>query len=181
MGKRWTKERCRLRYVQGQRIGLHALAAESGVPLGSLKRWSCAEEVMWPEQRRRFDAEVRLLSHQKSIERVSDAIANSNEQAIAQHLELGKTLREITMRFFDAVLSKLKAVETETPDPERNQQLLEFLSSIAGRCPLAVYSNVAHYAVQLERQALYLDFVDPSILEKAANRQGLTLVSLDRP
>jgi hypothetical protein len=56
---------------------------------------------------------------------------------------------------------------------------LEFLIELAGDCPLEVYSNALHAAIQAERQALNMDLVDPVILEKAANRHGLTLVDLD--
>jgi hypothetical protein len=179
MRETWTREKCRLRYVQGQRIVLHTLAAESGVPIGTLKRWSSDEEVTWLQQRRQYDENVRLLTHQKSIELVSDAIAQSNEAIITEHLELLATLREMVSVFFKAVMSKIKEIEEGTEPSVVNDRLLEFLISLGGRCPLTVYSNALHLAIQGERQALYLDLVDPAILERAANRQGLTLIDLD--
>jgi hypothetical protein len=179
MGEKWDKDECRIRYVQGDRIGLEALANLSGLPFGTLKRWSSQKPNTWLQQRRAFEEKTIRLAERKSMDRVSDAIATNNEAIITQHLGVAKNLRELSMMFFDAVLTKLKAVETETPQSEENEQILAFLGRIAGRCPLAVYSDVGRLAVQLERQALYLDFVDPSILEKAANRQRLSLVNLD--
>jgi hypothetical protein len=179
MGKTWTKEECRVRYVQGQRIGLYELSVEACVPFGTLKRWTTEKPDTWFQQRRRFEEKTIRLTDQKSMELVSDAIAASNEDAIAQHLKTARTLRELSMTFFSAVLTKIEAIETDTPETEQNRQLLAFLTQIAGRCPLAVYSDVARLAIQLERQALYLDLADPTILERAANRQGLSLVNLE--
>lgn len=180
MSKTWSKEECRLRYVQGERIGLKALAIESGVPFGSLKRWSSSEKPeTWPQMRKQYDAEVRLLTHQKSVELVSDAIATSNEAIIAEHLEMLAILREIVSMFLKVVQFKLKEIEDSTEPSVVNDRQLDFLISIAGRCPLTVYSNALHLAIQGERQALHLDLVDPAILEKAANRHGLSLVNLE--
>lgn len=181
MNSAWSKEQCRLRYAQGERIGLQALAIESRVPIGTLKRWSSEKPKTWPQQRRQYDAEVRLLTHQKSVEAVSGAIAQSNEAVIAQHLDMLAMLREIVSVFFKALLLKVRAVEEGTEGSVVNDRLLEFLISLGGRCPLTVYSNALHLAIQGERQALYLDLVDPAILERAANKHGLTLINLDVP
>lgn len=172
MNSAWSKEQCRLRYVQGVGLGLKALAIESGVPIGTLKRWSSQKPDTWPQQRRQFDTKVRLLTHQKSVE----AIAQSNEAVIAEHLEMLAMLREIASVFFKALLIKVREIENDT-DPVNNE-LLEFLKSIGGRVPLQTYANVLHLAIQGERQALYLDLADPAILERAANRHGLSLVNL---
>jgi hypothetical protein len=179
MNKRWDREQCRVRYVEGDRIGLEDLAIESGVPIATLKRWSCSERVTWPNQKRQFDTEVKLLSHKKSVDRVSGVLAISNEQVIAKHLKIAQTLQNLSNNFLNSVIVRINSILTGEPEPEENKQMLEFLTSIAGRCPLAVYSDVARLAIQLERQALYLDLADPTILERAANRQGLSLVNLE--
>jgi hypothetical protein len=179
MNSAWTKEQCRLRYVQGERIGLKALAVESGVPIGTLKRWSSEKPETWPQQRRQFDTKVRLLTHQKSVEAVSGAITQSNEAVIAEHLEMLAMLREIASFFFKAVLFKVKEIENDSDPDSVNDKLLEFLKTLGGRVPLQTYSNVLHIAIQGERQALHLDLVDPAILERAANRHGLSLVNLE--
>jgi hypothetical protein len=180
MSKRWSKEQCRRRYVEGDRIGLEDLAIESGVSIATLKRWSCSEEVRWPNQKRRFDTEVKLLSHKKSVDRVSGVLAISNEQVIAKHLKIAQTLQNLSNNFLNSVMVKINSILTGVPEPEQNQQLLELLIDIAGRCPLAVYSDMARLAIQIERQALYLDLADPTILERVANRHGLTLIDLER-
>jgi hypothetical protein len=179
MHETWTKEKCRLRYVQGQRIGLHALAVESGVPIGTLKRWSSEEDVTWLQQRRQYDENVRLLTHQKSVELISDAITLNNEAVIKEHLKILVTLREIVSVYFRTLLAKVRAIEEGTTPSVVNDQVLDFLGSHGGRCPLTVYSNALHLAIQGERQALYLDLVDPSMLEKVAARHGLSLIDLD--
>lgn len=179
MTKPWNRETCRLRYVQGDRIGLQALAVESGVPIGTLKRWSSEKPDTWPQQRRQYDAEVRLLTHQKSIELVSGAIAQSNEAVITEHLEMLAMLREIASIFFKSVMVKIQEIENDSPPDSVNDKLFEFLKSLGGRVPLQTYSNVLHIAIQGERQALYFDLVDPAILERAANRHGLSLVNLE--
>jgi hypothetical protein len=178
MGDSWTKEQCCLRYVQGDRIGLQALAIESGVPFGTLKRWA-SEKPTWFQQRRQFNENTILLSNQKSRERVADAIAQSNEAVIAEHIELLEKLREIASVFLECLWIKVREIMNDAPSDPCNDELFEFLKSLGGRVPLQTYSNVLSIAIHGERQARYLDLADPAILERAANRHGLTLINLD--
>lgn len=186
--KPWDRETCRRRYVEGSPIGLRPLAKESGIPFGRLVNWSRrditdAEKRSWPDQRQQFVNEVRTKSQAKSSEAISDKYAAENAKALEQHIDLSTRYRDLTGVFLSALSTKVNKVTQ--PDrvsdaaAEKAEKLIAIFKDVGGRVPLQVCADILGKTVGIERQARYLDLADPAILEKAANRQGLSLVDLD--
>ena len=188
IAKPWDRETCRRRYVEGTAIGLRPLAELSGNPFPRLRHWSRkdktdAQHRSWPEQRAQFINEVRTKSEQKSTEAISDRYAEENTKALEQHIDLSARYRDLTGVFLSALSTKVNKITQ--PDKvsdvavAKADKLIAIFKDVGGRVPLQVCANILGQAVSIERQARYLDLADPAILEKAANRHGLSLVDLD--
>jgi hypothetical protein len=177
--QRWTESECRDRYVQGTRIGLRALALESGVPFNTIGGWSRNAQPTWPEQRQQYQDDLTTKSREKSIEAVSTAIADSNTALIESHCSAWSELRGIASEFFDLTLEILDAKAAGNQPSEETQRAFHFLKELGGKAPMSAYSSVLQTAIAGERVAANLDLIDPNILERFANKQGFTLIHYD--
>lgn len=184
----WSRETCRRRYVEGDSIGLRPLAKLSGVPLATLSHWSKkdredSEMRSWPEQRRQYQDEVKSKTLQKSAEAISDKYAEQNAKALEQHIDLCTRQRNLAGIFLSAVSTKINEItqpeKVSKSAVEKADRLIAVFKDVGGRVPMQVCANILGQAIGLERQSRYLDLADPAILEKAANRHGLSLVDLD--
>ena len=82
--KQWTKEECRRRYVEGERIGQRALSEQSGRQPTVIARW--CREGNWVQQREQYvsklRAEIQAKTIEKTSDRLSDELAKRNEDHI---------------------------------------------------------------------------------------------------
>ncbi len=81
--KPWTKEQCARRLIEGTSLKLSELAANSGIALGTIKRWAAAES--WLYQRTMRDTQVSAISIQKVL-RGSDLEGNDLAAEILNEL-----------------------------------------------------------------------------------------------
>lgn len=188
IAKPWDRETCRRRYVEGTAIGLRPLAELSGNPFNRLGSWACRDTThpqkwSWAQQRQQYTNEVRTKSIQKSTDAISDKYAEQNTKAIEQHIDLSARQRDLAGVFLSAVSTKVNSVmqpdKVSSAAFQKADKLIDIFKDVGGRVPLQVCANILGQAIGLERQARYLDLADPAILEKAANRHGLSLVDLD--
>lgn len=96
--KKWTKERCKTRYITGKKITLRALAALSNRNLGQLGRWSSSEG--WAVQREQFENEMRTRVKEKTLEKASERLSDRYAQMIDDHLVGYKSARTICLMKF---------------------------------------------------------------------------------
>jgi hypothetical protein len=174
--KPWPKQICWQRYIFGDRIGQEGLAEESGQSIGNIRRWSAEAVPSWPKQRESFESDVRCSAYQKTLEMTSDAIAEANAKLNQEHLEEFSKLRTVASTYFETLLKIIESIQAGKKPPAKAEKTLELLKALGGRCSLVAYSNALRIAIAGERQAAYLDLVDPGILEKEASRQGFLLV-----
>jgi hypothetical protein len=186
--KPWSRETCRRRYVEGAAIGLRPLSALSGVNIASLRGWSQRDKTdpehrSWPAQREQWIHDIRSRANEKSAQALSDKYAEQNNRALEQHIELSEKLRGMAGVFLSAASTKINSITS--PDKVSSEslakadKLIVMFKDIGGRVPLQICANILGQAVGLERQARYMDLADPAVLEKAAARQGLSLVDLE--
>jgi DNA-binding transcriptional MerR regulator len=188
IAKPWDRETCRRRYVEGAAIGLRPLAELSGVNICNIRNWSRKDLLdpqnrTWPKQREQYINEVRSKSREKSVEAITDQYAAQNTRALEQHIELSEKMRKLADIYLNAASTKINrftnpdkvSAETEA----KADKIINFFKEIGGRTSLQVCANILGQAISIERQARYLDLVDPAILEKAAARHGLSLVDLE--
>lgn len=154
--KPWDYERCKNHYLDNPPISLKAIAELSGVSIAALRDWSKKDPAgTW--------------AHQRSTPKKSEK---------SEHLELASELREVARKFLRAVSITL----SRTPDPaalEEARHIINAFGAVGGRVPLQLCSSMITQAIAVEREALHLDLEDPAILERAANRQGLSLIQLE--
>jgi hypothetical protein len=177
--KPWPEDVCLARYTMGTQIGLRPLADESGVSFGTLREWSRRTTPTWPEQREQYRNSVRSESYRKSTEKISEAISDANLELVQEHLKAWNNKRKIAARFDAYVLVVLKAKESGETVPPGVQRALEFLLELGGRASVNAYTAALQAAIAGERQAAYLDLVDPTTLEREAAKHGLSLTVLD--
>jgi hypothetical protein len=186
--KPWDRETCRRRYVEGTGIGLRGLSKLSGVQFGKLTEWSRKDKLdpenrTWPKQREHYQAEIRSKSQQKSTDAISDRYAQQNTEAIEQHIKSSAKLRGLAEIYLDAASTKINSItapgKVNAETVKKAETIISFFRDIGGRTSLAVCANILGQAVGLERQARYMDLADPTVLEKAAARHGLSLVDLE--
>lgn len=177
-----------MRYVEGEAIGLRELSKLSGISFSRLSDWSRRDKIdgviqTWPVQRENYLCSIRSATRQKSAEAISDKYAEQNTKAIEQHIDLSSRQRDLAGIFLSAVSTKVNSVTQPDKVSEvalkKADQLIDIFKDVGGRVPLQVCANILGQAIGLERQARHMDLADPAILEKAANRHGLSLVDLD--
>jgi hypothetical protein len=182
--KPWSREICRLRYVQSvYKIGYKPLSIEAEVSYGTLKGWAIAdsedpENRSWPEQRKQFQHELRNSTHEKTLERVSDAIADNNVDLVKLHLEAWEDQRDNAAEFNKALKQHIKCLRKNEQVPEGDFNVFKLLLKLGGKAPVTAYASSLSSAIQGERIAASLDIVRVEVLEREANKHGLSLVDM---
>lgn len=197
VAKPWDRETCRRRYVEGTAIGLRPLARLSGVTFASLTNWSSCDKLdpemrPWPVQRQQYQDALRTTTQQKSIELISDRYAEQNLAVLKEHIQLAENQRNLAGVFVKALNTQINAIRSRSKkmsEQEKKAQqasleaandLIKVFKNAGGKNPWATATAALHQGVTIERLSLYMDlFVDPTVLEKAAARQGLSLVDLE--
>lgn len=165
----WTKEECRDRYVRGSQISLRRLAQESGNKYKTINDWSRFDIPKWSEQRKDFQAEVRLKSDNKMVESLSDRTSNLT----VQHLDSYQSARRVVDTYFAFLNRRIDEVKDI---PERleaelksirasniNFMMLSLERAINGERTAAglEWENVPKAIAFLQRQGYQI--VDPTI------------------
>jgi hypothetical protein len=159
--KPWSQDIAADCYILGTKIGLRGLSQESGVPFSTLADWSRYDTPPWP------------------VAAVIDEIADAAAELTTAHLKAWKNQRQLAAWFTEYALIILRCKESGEPIPEPVQKGFYFLMELGGRSPLATFTAALQVAIAGERLAANLDLLAPEVLEKYANKVGLTLVSFD--
>lgn len=186
--KPWSRETCRRRYVEGNALGLRGLSKLSGVSFAKLTEWSRKDKLdsenrTWPKQREQYQGEIRSKTFQKSAESISDKYAQENTKAVEQHIELSARQRDLAGVFLSAVSTKVNSItqpnKVSASSLKKADELINIFKDVGGRVPLQVCANILSQAIDIERRSRHLDLADPAIIEKAANRHGLSLIDFE--
>ncbi|AFY60101.1 hypothetical protein [Synechococcus sp. PCC 6312] len=170
----WSKEQCRNRYVHDSKIGLRALAVESGVSFKTLSEWSAKDD--WPGQRQQFQDNLRT----QTDKRVESKLAMSRAELSVEHFESHRQARRVAQCLLGIIEDKAQQVQSNHPelvDPEQLQETVKQLFLHVGN--INQLSMVIDRAVEGERKAAGLEYED---LHKAAailRRRGFDVVVAD--
>jgi hypothetical protein len=132
--KPWTQEECRDRYVRGTKISLKQLAVESGNPYKTINDWSRFDEPKWSMQRKSFQAEIRLQSDNKILEKTSDRTSD----LVVEHLNSYQSARRVVDAYFQWQNRRIEEVKDI---PERLEAELKSIRP----------SNINFWLLSLER------------------------------
>ena len=157
----WSKEKCRDRYVHGSKIGLRALALESGVSFKTLSEWSAKDD--WPGQRKHFQDNLRT----KTDEKIKSKLSISRAELSIEHFESHRQVRRVAQCLLGIIEDKVQQIQSNHPelvDPEQLQQTVKQLFSHVGN--INQLSMVIDRAVEGERTVSGAEYED---LQKAAN------------
>ena len=167
----WTEDQCRLRYVEGPKIGLRKLSEVSGVSKNTLGYWS--SEDNWVDRRGRFWDSLQTETQQKTIEKVSDALSDEHAKVLTQHYQAQSQARQLAAVYF-ATLSKLIAdLQKQGATAELMMRHLETNRAIAAN----TWSLILDRAVKGERVAMGIEFAqDLDAATKALQSAGYEII-----
>lgn len=160
--KKWSKEECRIRYVQGEKIGQRALAEQSGRAASLIGQW-CSEDG-WVKQREQYQSKLRAETHRKTLELTSDRLAEDLAKRNEDHVKGYEVFRAVSVQYTKALLTELQATSNKL-------QLLDDKSMATQR-----YAAIYNLAVQGERTALGMEYMDINRAIEAASRAGYEVV-----
>ena len=144
--RKWSKEECRIRYVQGEKIGQRALSKQSGRAPTVIARW-CKEDN-WVQQREQYVSRLRAETSQKTIEKTSDRLSDDLAKRNEDHVRGFEVIRAGAIQFNKTLL-------TELQKSDRKLKLLDEKSMSFQR-----YATAYKLAVEGERQALGMEYMD---------------------
>ncbi len=148
--QKWSREECRIRYVQGEKIGTRSLAKLANRPICTVARW-CAEGK-WAEQRDRYQIKLRSESEQKAIEKTSDRLSEEWSRVNEEHLKGTELFRKMALQFGMALGNKFSNASTE----EKAKIAADKDFSMAVQRYGSLYKDM----VNLERVALGMEYMD---------------------
>lgn len=146
----WTKEECRIRYVQGLRIGLRDLALDSGNSLSAVRRW-CNDEN-WVNLRAAYQSNLSTAIEENTLAKLSERVSEDLVDLNRSHLESLARSRLMAIDFLEVLK---KSVE-EYPREIRWERVGNKDFSLA----ILRYCNVLNAAIEMERSALGMRHLD---------------------
>lgn len=144
--KKWSKEECRLRYVEGEKISQRTLSEQSGRALGVLSRW-CRDDD-WVGQRDQYVSKVRAATQKKTIEKTSELLSDDLAKRNEDHVKGYEIYRGLSIQFSKALLTELQTADNKL-------DLLDQHAMAAQR-----YANIYNLSIQGERASLGMDYMD---------------------
>ncbi len=166
--KPWSIEQCRGHYVHYEgRIDYKILAEHSGVPVGTLKRWSTKDpDGGWAVQRERHKTNLRPEIDRKVIEKTSEIIGNELAELAAEHFKLHKSARQVAALYFNMKAKILSQAQFEGLDA-----LVKEFEKTNSK-DLNNFSLVLDRHTKGERIATGLEYEDINKAIAAVNRAG---------
>ncbi len=146
--KKWSKEECRIRYVQGERITTRALAKMSNRSIGTIARW-CAEGN-WTEQRDQYVIKLRSKAEQKTIEKTSDRLSDEWAKVNEEHIKGSELFLKLSVQLTMAIGADFQQSKNKSKVAKDKDTYLS----------VQKYSSVYKEMVNLQRQALGMDYMD---------------------
>ncbi len=155
--KKWSKEECRDRYVTGEKIGIRSLAKLANVNLSTIGKW--CSHGNWKAERDRYQIELRSQTEAKTIEKTSDRLSDELTKLNEEHIKGSELFRKMAQQFAGILATEIQ----NSTNPERVRKLTDKEFTLA----VQRYSNVFATAVQLQRQATGMHYLD---LDKAVSQ-----------
>lgn len=154
--KKWSREQCRTRYVQGEKIGIRTLSKLANRSHGTVGTWS--SEDNWTGERERYHNELRTKTEEKVIEATSDRLADELVKMNEEHIRGAELFRKMSQQFAGILATEIQQINQS----DRSKTIINKEFSLA----LQRYSGIFATAVQLQRQATGMQYLD---LDKAVS------------
>ncbi len=145
---KWSREECRIRYVQGDEIGLRSLSKLANRPNSTVSRW-CAEDN-WTEERDRYWVELRAQTEQKTIEKTSDRLSDEWAKINEEHLKGSELFRKLAIQLTMALGADFQQSRNKAKVAKDKNVYLS----------IQKYGSLYKEMVGLERRALGMDYMD---------------------
>ena len=152
--RQWTQKESRDRYVMGDEITTRELAKLANRDPATIGRWSSADN--WVEQRKQFANRMQTTTESKIIEKTSDRISDDLSELNEEHVKGCELFRKMSQQFAGILANH---IQTSSKD-------IRFALVTEKEFTLALqrYSGIFATSLQLERQALAMDYLN---LDKA--------------
>jgi hypothetical protein len=154
--KKWSKEECRDRYVRGEKIGQRELSKQSGRHETVIARW-CSQEK-WVQQRQQYVSRLQVETESKTIQKTSDRLSDELAKLNEEHIKGSELFRKMAQQFAGIMAAEIQNSSNE----KRFEKLTDKEFSLA----IQRYSTIFATAVQLQRQATGMQYLD---LDKAVS------------
>lgn len=155
--KPWTKEQCRMRYVQGSEIGLRQLSKDAGCSRKTLGDW--CKQGEWVTERRRYGDRIVTATREKAIAKTSDKLSDEISDIATEHFAVAKLYRAISELLAKNAISKVAKARKENAISA--EKAIEQLERNIPRLNLA--NLMLDRSIKIERAALGLDYNDAPI------------------
>ncbi len=164
--RKWSKEECRIRYVQGEKIGQRALAEQSGRTKSVIAEW-CSREN-WVQQREQYQGKLRAEAEQKTIDKTSDRLSEDWAKINEEHLKGTELFRKMALQFGMALGNKFSNASSE--DKAKIAADKDFSLAVQK------YGSLYKDMVQLERIALGMEYMDSNKAIAKVIRDGYDVI-----
>lgn len=162
----WTREECRIRYVQGERIGLRALAKVSGRAHSVLCRWSSKDR--WTEQRGQYEGRMRANLEVKTIEKTTEILSDELSKINEEHIKGLEFYRKLALQCTQTLATELAALEKSGRFKLTKDKDFALV--------LQKYAGVHMDAINIERMALGMQYLDLNKAIEATKKAGYDVV-----
>ena len=164
--RKWSKEECRIRYVQGEKIGQRALAKLAGRDPAVIGRWCSADN--WVEQRQQYVSKMQAEAERKTIEKTSDRLSDEWAKINEEHLKGTELFRKMALQFGMALGNKFSNASGE--DKPKIAADKDFSLAVQK------YGSLYKDMVQLERIALGMEYMDSNKAIAKVIRDGYDVI-----
>lgn len=145
---KWSKEECRIRYVQGEKISTRSLSKMANRSLSTISGW-CADEK-WAEQRDRYWIKLRSETEQKTIAKTSDRLSDEWAKINEEHLKGSELFRKLSVQLTMAIGAEFQQSKSKSKTAKNKDVYLA----------IQKYGSIYKDMVNLERQALGMQYMD---------------------
>ena len=145
---KWSKEECRIRYVQGDQITTRSLSKMANRSLSTISGW-CADEK-WTEQRDRYWIRLRSETELKTIEKTSDRLSEEWAKVNEEHLKGSELFRKLAIQLTMAIGAEFQQSKSKSKTAKNKDVYLA----------IQKYGSIYKDMVNLERQALGMQYMD---------------------
>ncbi len=145
---KWSKEECRIRYVQGDKIGIRSLSKIANRSHSTVAGW-CADEK-WAEQRDRYWIKIRSETEQKTIEKTSDRLSDEWAKVNEEHIKGSELFLKLSVQLTMAIGQDFQQSRNKSKTAKNKDTYLS----------VQKYSSVYKEMVNLQRQALGMEYMD---------------------
>lgn len=164
--QKWTREECRIRYVEGEKIGQRALAEQSGRVANLIGKW-CSEDG-WVKQREQYQSRLRAETQDKTIEKTSEILSDELSKINEEHIKGLEFYRKLALQCTQTLATELTALEKNGRFKLTKDKDFALV--------LQKYAGVHMDAINIERMALGMQYLDLNKAIEATKKAGYDVV-----